>query len=469
MTDFLEYLTTQPANNTAVDKESNTVADEQTADSAVAGKRAQGNIISGKQTNLERAALTKKDIAVLAKDTVVPSEHTELQQEATALPNNIPSPKHREENDTNAKANMDAQATTETAAKNAMIKARSMLVLDHPFFGSLALRLSLQEDAHCADLWTDGKTLAYNPAYVNALSNAALIGAQAHEIMHLACGHHLRRGGRDKTMWNEACDHAVNLILKDAGFKLPTGFICDEAYAEQSVESIYDTLMRMQERDPNEGATNALEKAPGSADATGGSPGQHDGTETSDTSKERSKKSDANQGDGENEQQAGAAGNRATQGKTGKKKDAATFTGEVRDHPGLGAEQEAVSRAHKESDIALSQALHRAGHMGDVPAGLLRLVRRRLVPRLDWQSVLRRFLETCSGGDYSWTTPNRRYLDQGFYLPSMYVPQIPELVLAVDASGSIDDEVLAMFCTELSSILEAYDTRITVLYHDTVV
>lgn len=100
-------------------------------------------------------------------------------------------------------------------------------------------------------------------------------------------------------------------------------------------------------------------------------------------------------------------------------------------------------------------------------AGLLRLFRKRLHPTLDWRGILQRFLENCADGDSTWTTPNRRYLYQGIYLPSRQEPRIPHIVLAVDSSGSVDNALLEMFCTELSGILESYDTLLTVLFHDT--
>jgi hypothetical protein len=50
-----------------------------------------------------------------------------------------------------------------------MVRARTDLVLAHPFFGYLALQLTLVEDQSCDTAWTDGYVLAYNPLYVNML------------------------------------------------------------------------------------------------------------------------------------------------------------------------------------------------------------------------------------------------------------------------------------------------------------
>ena len=72
-------------------------------------------------------------------------------------------------------------------------KARTQLVLDHPFFGSLALRLKLVEDQTFATAYTDGKVMGYNPAFIDTLSLAETKWLIAHEVMHLACMHHVRR------------------------------------------------------------------------------------------------------------------------------------------------------------------------------------------------------------------------------------------------------------------------------------
>ncbi len=353
----------------------------------------------------------------------------------------------------------------------AMTGARAELLLGHPFFGSLALRLNLKEDSGCADLWTDGKTLAYNPTYVNGLSKATLVGAQAHEIMHLACSHHVRRQGRDEQRWNQACDHAVNHLLLEAGFSLPEGFAHEPEYAGRSVDEIYGILTRLQEEQQTHGnAEAALETGFGRAAEAGGSTDLGGGRED-DEAPDLPHAGNTESPPGEGEGPAGP-GLRADKGSDeAELKDAApaAFQGEVRDHPGSKEGDDGQAQAEREAHIALAQALHRAPNMGDLPAGLARLLRETLRPTLDWRTLLRRFLESCSGGDYTWTTPNRRYLFQNIYLPSLREPRIPELVLAVDCSGSIDEDMLSAFCAELSAILEAYDTRITVLYHDAAV
>jgi len=69
-------------------------------------------------------------------------------------------------------------------ARRQLVKARSGLVLDHVFFGSLALRLRLVEDPKCKTAWTDGVHLGYNPEFIGGLTLDETKGLLAHEVMH---------------------------------------------------------------------------------------------------------------------------------------------------------------------------------------------------------------------------------------------------------------------------------------------
>ena len=68
--------------------------------------------------------------------------------------------------------------------------------------------------------------------------------------------------------------------------------------------------------------------------------------------------------------------------------------------------------------------------------------------------------------DYDWSRGNRRYLSHGIYLPTLRSDELPEIVVAVDTSGSIDQETLDQFASEVNDILTTYHTRIHVLYID---
>ncbi len=361
----------------------------------------------------------------------------------------------------------------EDTALKRMQKARAELLLSHPFFGSLALKLELKADANCPNLWTDGKTLAYNPHFISILKHEHIIASQAHEILHIACNHHIRRKGRDVNLWNKACDYAINSLLIEAGFNLPESLIIhDKAYDNMSVDEIYVQLSRLYDQDIHGGAENAqtAERTDKSDDASsGGSMNNENKEQGKDENKFKVK---VEEDEGENTE--APKDNKAnTEGEDDNSSSntqsvQAQFFGEIKDHPLLSEENnENMQMAEQEALVQLSQAMQSSKNQGDVPLGLLRLYQSLVRPKLDWQSLLQRFIENCNDGDFTWSSPNRRYISQDLYLPSRNEPRIPIMALAIDASGSIDENALSMFCAELENILENYDTTLFIMYHDT--
>jgi predicted metal-dependent peptidase len=102
-------------------------------------------------------------------------------------------------------------------ASEKLARARTQLLLNQPFFGTLCLRLKLAAEPRLPTMATDGQRILYNPGFVEKLSPAELEGVLAHEVLHCALAHQCRRGKRDLGLWNVACDYAVNPILLDNG------------------------------------------------------------------------------------------------------------------------------------------------------------------------------------------------------------------------------------------------------------
>jgi len=130
--------------------------------------------------------------------------------------------------------------THEIPAAERIRKARTSLLLDHPFFGSLLFRLKSEECRSIPTMATNGVVLRYNPAFVDTLNAATLAGVLAHEVMHPALQHHTRRAKRDPRRWNEACDYAINPLLLDAGLSLPDDVLVDPRFRGMSAEQIYN-------------------------------------------------------------------------------------------------------------------------------------------------------------------------------------------------------------------------------------
>lgn len=143
-----------------------------------------------------------------------------------------------------------------------LIKARTGLLVDSPFFGSLALRLELVEDTAAGTAWTNGRELGFDPVYIEGLSMNALKGLLAHEVMHLALCHHTRQGSRDHHIWNVACDHAINHLLVDAGFTLPGNVLLDPGYKGLGAEAIYEVLPELHGAEPTEAGPGEVRPLP---------------------------------------------------------------------------------------------------------------------------------------------------------------------------------------------------------------
>jgi len=131
---------------------------------------------------------------------------------------------------------------TNQKALDQLIAARITLLLDHYFFGRLAMHLQFVEDTTVPTLAVDGKHIFYNPDFVLSMSPELQRSALIHEIMHCVCEHMLRRGGREPGRWNRAGDYVINIIIRDAKFKLGADWLYDEKYRDMSTEHIYDLL-----------------------------------------------------------------------------------------------------------------------------------------------------------------------------------------------------------------------------------
>lgn len=131
-----------------------------------------------------------------------------------------------------------------TALHEKLSQARSQLLVKHPFFGVLALRMPLVESADLPTptLGTDGKKIYFDPNYVRGQKMEILRSDMGHEVLHCALGHLWRTGARTHKKWNYAIDFATNAILKEAGMTLDDTFLYDERFKGMSAEQIYDLL-----------------------------------------------------------------------------------------------------------------------------------------------------------------------------------------------------------------------------------
>ncbi|WP_263359922.1 vWA domain-containing protein [Acidicapsa ligni] len=311
----------------------------------------------------------------------------------------------------------------QTIIEQRLQKARTILLLDHPFFGSLLFRLKGRESRAIKTMATDGISIYYNPDFVETLNAATLCGTLAHEVLHPALHHHVRRSGRDPKRWNEACDYAINPLLLDAGLHLPERVLVEDRFRGMSAEQIYNQLQ------------TEAEQEPGDSDKGGDSGGNGTGD-------------------------SGEISAPVTEG----------GIGQVLDAPVGDDGTPSVEEQAREWSVAVNQAATLAKQAGKVPAGIGRALEGAAEATVDWRELLRRLWSETTPADYSWMRPNRRHIWAGLYLPGVFREGVGEVAVAVDCSGSVNSRQLRLFEAELRSILEGQrPERVYVLYFDAVV
>ena len=280
-------------------------------------------------------------------------------------------------------------------------KAKTALILEHPFIGSVALNMPMSIDNSVPTAATNGKRVLFNEEFCNGLSDEELKFLVAHECMHPMLEHNFRRGERDTYKWNQAADYVINKLLTDEGIgKMPEqGLLDDNIYKQGGGTS--------------DGIFNLLPDTPQDGQGNGGQGQPLDSCE---------------------------------------------------DGQGSPAE---VSQQQAEWKVKVAQAAQSAKMMGKMSAGLERLVEEILKPKVDWRDVLQRFVVKCRSDQRSWARPNRRFLSQGLYLPSVSGESLGEIAFAVDCSGSIGQDEINQFASEITTVWQDQrPTKVHVIYFD---
>jgi predicted metal-dependent peptidase len=341
------------------------------------------------------------------------------------------------------------RASLEAQALKAMVRARTQLLLNQPWFGALAMRLLMVADWNIETMATDGTRLLYNPQFALGLPECELIAVIAHEVMHCALLHPYRRGAREHKRWNRATDYTINSVLQDAGFQLPKDVLIDARYKGLSADVVYAQL--------------------------GEDPQQQQQQQSS-------------QGQGQQQQQPsgqqGQQGQQQGQQAQGQQSGQPLSTGECLDAPPQGQGQASQGQQQGQSGqgqqssqaegmtpedwkIATEQATLAARAAGALPGSAVetsKAVRRNTA---DWREIMRDFVVAKQPTDYTWRTPNRRFIGSGLYLPGMLKENTGVIAFAVDTSGSMSRAVLDAGLAELRALLlEAQPERVDVVLCD---
>lgn len=293
------------------------------------------------------------------------------------------------------------------AVRDRLTKARVKMLLRHPFWGNLATRLKLVEvDDWCQTAATDGRHFYYNTEFINSLDDEELVFLVGHEVGHCVYNHMGRRGDRDPMIWNMAIDFCVNdmLIENNVGRRITkVPILWDIKYRGMIGEEVYDELMK-----------NAV---------------------TFQYTLDMHMDGSGEEGDEEN-----------GKGSDGKSKSSS-----------IKIDEESMKKIRDEMKEAVLQSSQAAG-AGNTPYGIKRLIQQFTAPKMRWQDIIQIQLESSLKNNYSFMRPSRKNWHTGAILPGMLPAEHIDVVIGIDMSGSITDDMSRDFISEVKGMMDMYPT-----------
>jgi len=270
--------------------------------------------------------------------------------------------------------------------------AKSKLMIEHPYFGTLASALKFEKNDNIEAFMCEGDKYQYNDDYLETLNSDELSFTLANAAMHQALYHDKRQSRRMGWMWYLATDYAINAILVENGLSLPDKVNYDNRFEGQYAEEIYETLrseiMDDEQQENDEGEED---------DSPDNDEEQQIEKVTSDETKEG---------------------------------------------------EEAYERF-------LEQVNQKLEKQGELPKGLDRVLEVKGESTILWRDELYRYVNTHAKSDYRFFPPNMKYLYMGFALPAIYGEQL-NIAVAIDTSASVDKELLEKFLSELEEIMQIF-------------
>ncbi len=286
-------------------------------------------------------------------------------------------------------------------------QAKAKLLINYPYFGTLASKLELVVNENIEAFKSDGKRLEYNDEYLQGLELAEIEFILANGAMHKTLAHESRKNNRSSWLWQMATDMAINDMLVQNGMRLPYGAQYRKRFSGMYAEEIYAEL-----KDDMLRADEDLEYE---ADDSGD-------VENNNETKEQEKKPQTQE--------------------------------EL---------QEEILQEQLIAEEAIS-LLEREFKRGDAPKSMERFFKLDFFGKIDWRDELKVALDRYFRDDYTLLPPSKKLLYSGIYLPST-ISQTFRLVIVVDSSGSVDETLLNTFLSEvnfLMSLVQNYQIEMLV-------
>ncbi len=312
------------------------------------------------------------------------------------------------------------------------------LLMQEPFFAALSRRInkSATKSVPTAGVRVNPNTsqfeMVYNPEFFDKLSDEHRTGVLKHEFYHIIFEHVTDRKPKDinPRIWNFATDLSINSHLQGM---LPEGCLMpgEGPFADfptgLSAEAYLELLKKMQQ--------DNQDKQSGDEGETG-----------------------------EGEEGEGSSGSGSGSG------DGLPDDGQFDSHDEWGQGDSTSNEIAKErlKDIVkkASEECERGSGWGTVPADVRRNILDNLKTRVDWKKVLRYFIKTSTRANKRSTVKrlNKRY---AYIHSGSKVTRRARIAISIDQSGSVSDEMLAAFFSELNKLAKLatftvvpFDTRV---------
>ncbi len=140
------------------------------------------------------------------------------------------------------------------------------------------------------------------------------------------------------------------------------------------------------------------------------------------------------------------------------------------DHEGFGevdgTTQEIATERMKDALKKAAEEAEKSRNWGTVSSSMRQDILDRIQTKIDWRKVLRYFVKTSQRADKR-STPRRLNKRYPRMHPGKRVRRQAKIAISIDQSGSVDDQMLAAFFSELNKLAEI--AEFTVVPFDTVV
>ncbi len=296
----------------------------------------------------------------------------------------------------------------QTPLQRKISEAKAKLLVDYPYFGTLASRLELKQNDNIQAYLSDGTRFEYNDQYLSDLTQEELSFALSNGAMHAALAYDNRQNNRMSWLWQLATDHAINAMLVANGLEAPMEVVVDPRFEGMYAEEIYAIL---KDDIQNEAFDD------------------DDSNETGFNEENQKKQEQLKNAEGDHDPE--------------KKREQMQVENEYR--------QEQIAQEEMFEQFA-NDALEKMNRQGDLPLDIERFFTLHDSSKINWREQLYRAIDRHYYDDYRMMPPSKKLLYSGIYLPSLYSDTL-RLSIAIDSSGSVDEVLLGTFLSEITSIL----------------